>query len=58
MTKEQFEDEYIKKSDLTKELYNEYFVTLPCNCHAEECQGWACVDNNPLSIKTHKELYQ
>jgi hypothetical protein len=56
MTKEDFEINYCNKSNITIETYNEYFVTLPCECNREGCQGWACVSNSPLLIKAHNEL--
>lgn len=56
MTKDEFEIEYCKSSDITKEYYDSQFVTLPCNCGEEECSGWACVTNSKLSIGWHNEL--
>ncbi len=57
MTKVEFEKEYSKRSDITLEFYHERFVTLPCNCKADMCNGLACVSNNKQSIKTHNDLY-
>jgi len=57
MDKEAFEKEYCENSDMTLEEYRESFVTLPCKCDYEYCQGWACVSNTPLAIKAHNELY-
>ncbi len=57
MTKHEFEQSYIKKSDLTLDDYNLNFVTLECNCGAKQCRGWAAVSNNPRSIKSHTDLY-
>lgn len=56
MSKEQFEREYCNSSEISIQEYHENFITLPCNCG--NCNGWACVNNNRISIKTHKELYQ
>ena len=57
MTKGEFETSYCKGSGITKEEYDKYFVTLPCRCDYEKCQGWACVTNMPKLIKAHNELY-
>jgi hypothetical protein len=54
MTKVEFEIKYCKNSGISLKEYYESFITLPCNCG--ECQGWACVNNDKISIKTHKEL--
>ncbi|WP_195618684.1 hypothetical protein [Clostridium paraputrificum] len=54
ISKEEFEKRYCKESDLTLEEYHNNFVTLPCSCEYEYCEGWACVENNPLIIKLHK----
>ena len=51
--KEEFERAYCERSGITREFYNEHFVTLPCDCDYAGCDGWACVNNDPLSIKTH-----
>lgn len=57
MTEKDFEKGYIQRSGISEEYYQRNFVTLKCHCSSEVCQNWACVSNNPLSIKTHKELY-
>lgn len=57
MTKEDFENGYCERSEITLEEYQNYYVTLPCNCGHETCDGWASVKNKPLSIKAHKDLY-
>ena len=57
MLREEFEKQYCKNSDMAIEEYRENFVTLPCKCGEEGCNGWACVCNSPLNIKTHKRLY-
>ena len=56
-TKKEFEDSYIENSSISKEDYDEYFVTLPCKCGNKCCSGWTCVNNDELSIKTHNNLY-
>jgi hypothetical protein len=53
MTKEEFENGYCERSEITKEFYNEHFVTLPCDCDYKGCEGWACINNDPLSIEAH-----
>lgn len=58
MTKETFEQGYCERSDISIEFYNDHFVTLPCNCEEEGCDGWACISNNPLSIKAHNRNWK
>ena len=55
MTKQQFELDYCKSSGITEEFYNRNFVTLPCQCDADNCHGWAAV--RPDGVKDHLELY-
>jgi len=57
MTKEEFTNRYCERSGITREFYNEHFVSLLCRCEDSSCRGWAAVSNNELMIKTHKELY-
>ena len=57
MTKEEFEQGYCGRSNISREYYKQYFVTLPCACDYERCEGWAKVNNDPNSIKTHKMFY-
>lgn len=58
MTKESFEDKFCKQSEITLNYYKEHFITLPCEgCGYEDCNGWAAVSNNELSIKAHQELF-
>jgi hypothetical protein len=57
MTKKEFEKEYIKNSQITRKFYKKNFVTLPCCCGEDRCHGWACVNKDKLSIKTHEDLY-
>jgi hypothetical protein len=65
MTKDEFIDSYMKRSDLNKTYrtqegfkIGEYgSVALPCFCGDPICDGWAMVSDNPESIKTHKQFY-
>ena len=57
MTKEEFEQNYCGRSKITMETYKLNFVTLPCACSYEECQGWAAVENESGAIRVHTELY-
>lgn len=57
MTKEEFEQGYIERSKITREFYDKHMITLPCNCGAENCKGFAAVGNNEQTIKMHMELY-
>ena len=57
ITKEEFEQRYCDRSGITIKYYKEWFVTLPCDCGASACHGWAAVSNQPLAIETYNELY-
>ena len=57
MDKQEFEEKYCKKSNITLSEYHENFITLSCSCGDPSCEGWACVCNDAKSIKAHKELY-
>lgn len=53
MDKEAFEKGYCERSGISREFYNENYVTLPCDCDYEGCEGWACINNDPVSIHAH-----
>ena len=58
MTKEEFEQEFCKQSEIDINYYQKHFVTLPCHgCGYGKCNGWAAVNNDDLSIKVHRDLY-
>jgi hypothetical protein len=59
MSKEEFEQEYCKKSGITLDQYhNEYNqITLPCNCDSKDCNGWVAVTNEPLLVECHMKIY-
>lgn len=59
MTDEEFEKRYCENSGITIDEYHGALnlITLPCNCDADNCEGWAAIDNTPQAIKTHKTLY-
>jgi hypothetical protein len=55
MTREEWEAGYIKRSDITKEVYDKFSVTLPCDCGNKDCKGWASL---PLtSVEWHFDFY-
>jgi hypothetical protein len=56
MTKQQFIKNYCERSGITEQEFLETQVALPCNCDYEDCEKWAAVSNNKLSIKAHNEL--
>lgn len=62
MTKEEFIDRYATRSKWTEEEkqrhMSEDYIVMECSCNFEGCPGWAMVNNDPLSIKAQKELYQ
>lgn len=51
ITKEKVEENYIKRSKISKDFFNEHFITIPCTCDYEKCQGWQVTSNDPFSIK-------
>lgn len=51
MTRDEFEEYYCTNSQISRPFYHSNFLTLPCNCGEEGCQGWAAVSNNSLSVK-------
>jgi len=55
---ESFERKYCERSDISIDEYRKHFVTLPCSCISPECDGWAVVNNDELSINTHNNLYR
>jgi len=57
MDAELFKNEYIKNSNISEKYFDEHFIVLPCICGNEDCKGFACVSNDELSIKIHKDLY-
>ena len=57
LTKQRFEQNYCLRSSITLDFYKEHFVTLPCACKADTCEGWAAVSNNPQALKSHLGLY-
>jgi hypothetical protein len=57
LTKEEFEASYLDNSNISKEMYDKFFVTLPCACNYEKCLGWAAVSNREDSIRIHNDLY-
>jgi len=57
MTKEEFEESYCRRSNITLEVYHRWKVTLPCECTYEGCQGWAAIPNDPSCIEDHMKFY-
>jgi hypothetical protein len=57
MTKEEFENCYISHSKITQKFYDEHFITLPCHCGEDICDGWAAVRNDQDSIDMHNKVY-
>lgn len=57
MLKEEFGARYCENSGITKEFYDEWFITLSCACDYDGCEGWAAVRNSDDMIKDHMELY-
>lgn len=43
MRKEEFEAGYCERSGITREYFREHWVSLPCACEQDDCQGWAVV---------------
>jgi hypothetical protein len=56
--KEEFLELYCASGEgISRELFDETQVALPCACGEIGCSGWAAVSNNPLSIRAHMKLY-
>jgi hypothetical protein len=56
ISREEFEKQYAARSGITVEELRELgLVVLPCDCGAENCQGWAVVHRD--NIETHVRLY-
>lgn len=56
MTRDEFEQGYCERSNISLKEYRRWYVTLPCACDYEGCQGWAAVRNDPYIIEHHKEF--
>ena len=55
-TQTEFIKSYCKKSKVNeRRLNNLGQCAIPCNCHEEDCGGWAMV--NKRDIKDYVELY-
>lgn len=64
MTREEFIDGYVKRSEIEKyrtpdgyKIGERARIALPCACGDEKCDGWAMVADNPDDIETHNTLY-
>ena len=57
ISKAEFELGYISRSGITPEVYHKNFVTLPCECGADVCEGWAAIHNTQEMIDLQNELY-
>jgi len=55
ISREVFEGSYCARSKISREYYNEWFVTMPCNC-GEGCDGWAAIRRDFVGICDHIEL--
>jgi hypothetical protein len=53
ITLEEFEATYCTRSKISREEYNQFFVSLPCCCNALSCKGWVAISNNPDDIEMH-----
>lgn len=57
MTKEQFEKQYAKNSNMTVEqLHKLGLRALPCICNYEDCKGWQMRSNKPEIIDEHNRF--
>lgn len=58
MTKDEFEESYCKKSDITREQYSQdlNLISLPCNCELPGCQGFAAIPNESKHIRWHNKF--
>lgn len=53
----EFIKEYCEKSNVSWDELKKTQVILPCSCNDESCKGWAVVNNDTISIKTHNNIY-
>lgn len=58
MTKEEFAEQYCSTlGEVEKAEFLNTHTPLPCHCNADNCVGWAMVNNDPLQVKIHNDLY-
>jgi hypothetical protein len=57
INKAEFESDFIRRSGITEEVYNQYRITLPCDCGADNCDGWAAVLKEPGGIYYHIQFH-
>jgi len=43
MTKNEFENGYCERLNISLEQYRKYQVSLPCVCGEDGCRGWAAI---------------
>lgn len=53
MTKDEYLKNYLGKAKVSQQEFDRKFVVLRCKCEAVNCEGWAVVENDPLSIDRH-----
>ncbi len=49
----EFEKGYIKRGKISRVQYNRWFITMPCVCDAQECEGWAAIEKSPVIVYDH-----
>jgi hypothetical protein len=53
MTRERFINAYCERSGILVEVFSQSYVALPCDCGDSECEGWAKVRNDAVSMLEH-----
>jgi hypothetical protein len=53
MRKDEFENDYCKRSGWTVEKFRQRYVTLPCNCAEDHCEGWAKISLDEDALLHH-----
>lgn len=57
VSQEEFRAKYCKETGISIEEYDKYFVTLPCKCDYDQCEGWATIARDEQMIEYHNILY-
>ncbi len=53
MTMQEFEEAYCHRRVMSLYQYRQVFVSLPCACGRDTCEGWTAVDASEAAILKH-----
>ena len=48
LMKEEYINWFVTQSMMTREFYNQYFETLPCQCGETDCRGYRAIRKDKL----------